>query len=475
MMNLPKKCCIFSVIFLACFTNFLTGETKKEEAFNRISRGFSHVAKDATPAVVYIETKCERKRPALHAKKGPHENPFNFFEDDFFKRFFNFPQNEQEKTETVKGSGFFISEDGYIVTNNHVVENACKVQVLLQNGQKVKAKVIGSDPGSDLAVIKIEGTGHPKLPFADSDKIEVGDWAIACGNPFGLQATVTVGVVSAKGRSQLNITDFEDFLQTDAAINPGNSGGPLLNVDSQVIGVNTAIVSGSGGYMGIGFAIPSNMAKRIVEQLISDGSVTRGFLGVTLQPIDSDLAQFYQIDGVYGALVTEVAKDSPADTGGLQQEDVITKFNDQKVESIGNFRNTVSLMAPGSKLALKVIRNGKEIELKMQVGTAPSDKKLEHLPVEQLGLMVQELDSEKKEKLNYQDYEGVLVVKVIPDSPADHAGIKAGSLIVAVNKKKVLNISEFTKELQKAREEQTKVLLMIRQGEHVRFISLNFD
>lgn len=473
MINLPKKYCILSLITLACFTNFLSGDPREEELLKRISHGFSHVAKDATAAVVYIETKCEKKKPA-RSKKGSYENPFDFFQDDFFQRFFSFPQNEEDKTETVRGSGFFISEDGYIVTNNHVVENACKVQVLLHNGQKVKAEVIGSDSGTDLAVIKIEGKGYKTLAFADSDKIEVGDWAIACGNPFGLQATVTVGVVSAKGRNQLNISDFEDFLQTDAAINPGNSGGPLLNVDSEVIGVNTAIVSGSGGYMGIGFAIPSNMAKKIADQLIADGKVTRGFLGVTLQSIDSDLAHFYQIEGVYGALVTDVAKDSPAEKGGVQQEDVIISFNGQKVENIGNFRNAVSLMTPGTKLVLKVIRNGKEMELNMKVGTAAS-KKIEQLPVEQLGLTVQDLDSNQKQLAAYQNYEGALVVKVAHGSPADIAGIKPGSLIVAVNRKKVTNSTEFTKAIDKAASEQTKILLMVRQGELVRFVSLNFD
>lgn len=473
MIRLSKVCCIFSL--LLCFAS-LHGETVSEELLNKISLGFSHVAKNATPAVVYIETKCEKKKPSMRAKKGPFENPFDFFQDDFFQRFFQFPQNEQEKLETVKGSGFFISEDGYIVTNYHVIENGCKIQVLLQNGQKVKAELIGSDPGTDLAVIKIEGKGYAKLTFADSDKIEVGEWAIACGNPFGLQATVTVGVVSAKGRSQLNISDFEDFLQTDAAINPGNSGGPLLNVYSQVIGVNTAIVSGSGGYMGIGFAIPSNMAKQIVAQLIHDGKVTRGFLGVTLQPIDSDLAHFYQIDGVYGALVTDVIKDSPAEKAGLLQEDVIIMYDDQKVDNIGHFRNIVSLMAPGSKLTLKVIRNGKEIELKLKIGEAPkNDKKLENnLPIEKLGLTVQDLDAEKKQQ--YKDLDGgVIVMKVVPDSPADIAGIRPGNVIVAINRKKVTSAAEFTKQLEQSAEEHQKVLLMIRQGEVVRFVSLNFD
>ena len=197
--------------------------------------------------------------------------------------FFPFEQKKKPKQkEAVRGSGFIVTKDGYIVTNNHVVENATKVAVTLSSGKKTTAKVIGTDPKTDLAVIKIEGDNYPFISFGDSDALEVGEWAIAIGNPFGLQESVTVGVVSAKGRNELNIAAIEDFIQTDAAINPGNSGGPLLNVDSEVIGVNTAIVSGSGGYMGIGFAIPSNMAKQIMSQLIKEGQVTRGFLGVTL-------------------------------------------------------------------------------------------------------------------------------------------------------------------------------------------------
>lgn len=450
-------------------------ETNGEDLLKRISKGFSQVAKDAIPAVVYIECKSEKKQSSLRTQKGPYENPFDFFQDDFFNRFFNYPDERKSKAEMVKGSGFLVSEDGYIITNNHVVEDATKVFVHLQNGQKLTAEVIGFDAKTDLAVIKIEGTKYPYLKFGDSENIEVGDWAIACGNPFGLQATVTVGIVSAKGRSQLNITDFEDFIQTDAPMNPGSSGGPLLNVESEVIGVNTAIVSGSGGYMGIGFAIPSNMVKVIMDQLIKHGSVTRGFLGVTLQPIDSDLADFYHLEGVYGALVTDVAKGSPAEAGGLQQEDIIISYNNTRVENISLFRNSVSLMEPGSKLRLKVNRQGKIIDLKLRVGSMPEEKKkTSERPVERLGLHVQNLDPDHAQKLGYKEEKGVLVSRVDPNTPAAQAAIQPGSLIMAVNRNKVNNVSEFSQEIENAADEG-RVLLMVRKGEMVRFIPLYFD
>nr|NGX61169.1 Periplasmic pH-dependent serine endoprotease DegQ [Chlamydiota bacterium] len=300
---LAKKCLTFSLAFSFVASSLFADSKREAESVNeallkQISKGFSTVAKKATPAVVYIESQGTEKKkergPPL--RKGPYENPFDYFNDDFFNRFFGFPNPQPEKPkspETVRGAGFLVSKDGYIVTNNHCVDKAQKVSVTLTSGKKVTANVIGTDPKTDLAVIKIEGDDLPYLIFADSDNLEVGDWAIAIGNPFGLQATVTVGVVSAKGRNQLHIADFEDFIQTDAAINPGNSGGPLLDVEGEVIGVNTAIVSETGGYMGIGFAIPSSMAKQIIHQLIDNGQVTRGFLGVTLQEINNDLADYY--------------------------------------------------------------------------------------------------------------------------------------------------------------------------------------
>lgn len=448
-----------------------------ETLLKQISKGFSQVAKKATPAVVYIESQgTDRPKLQTTRPKTPSENPFDYFNDDFFNRFFGFPykQEPSQKSETVRGSGFLVTEDGYIVTNNHVVEHASKVNVTLQNGKKVIATVIGTDPKTDLAVIKIEGKNYPFLTFADSDKIEVGDWSIAIGNPFGLHASVTVGVISAKGRNQLHIADFEDFIQTDAAINPGNSGGPLLDVEGEVIGVNTAIVSGSGGYMGIGFAIPSNMAKQIMGQLIKDGQVTRGFLGVTLQPIDNDLASFYKLPNLQGALVADIVKGSPADQAGLKQEDIIVGYNGNAVENLSAFRNYVSLLPPGSKLALKINREGKLLDVNVKVTSIPEELPGPHSPMNKLGFKVQNLTPDLAQQLGYLDEKGVVISQVEAGSHAAEAGLKPGSMIIAVNRKKISNVEEFNISINEASKDG-RVLLMVRQGNVVRFVALHFD
>ncbi|MCH9625181.1 MAG: Periplasmic pH-dependent serine endoprotease DegQ [Chlamydiales bacterium] len=474
---MSKKLLILTFTVLLSCTSLFSAEQQNEALLKQISKGFSNVAKHAKPAVVYIEGQGIAKKQQTIQKRGSSENPFDYFNDDFFNRFFGFPDQspkQQQKPALVRGSGFLVSKDGYIVTNNHVVEKAEKLQVTLSDGKKVIAKIIGTDPQTDLAVIKVEGEDHPFLDFGDSDAIEVGDWAIAIGNPFGLQATLTVGVVSAKGRNQLNIADFEDFIQTDAAINPGNSGGPLLNVESKVIGVNTAIVSGSGGYMGIGFAIPSNMAKLIINQLINDGEVTRGFLGVTLQPIDSDLAKFYHLKKAKGALVTDVIAGSPAEIGGLEQEDVILSYNGHPVENLSSFRNFVALLPPGSDLKVTVNRDGKEKELNLTVSTLPGAILGPTTPLKKLGLEVQELTPEKALKFGYTEDKGVVIARVEPDSPAAEASLRPGSLIIAVNRHKVTNLTEFTTAIRDAAVEG-RVLLMVREGETVRFVALHFE
>lgn len=451
-------------------------QNDSEPLLKQISKGFSNVAKKAKPAVVYIESQrgAEKVEKPV-TRKGPHENPFDYFNDDFFYRFFGFPaeKEKRKKSETVRGSGFLITPDGFIVTNFHVVEKATKVTVTLSDGEKRTATVVGTDSKTDLAVIKIEGSDYPFLTFGDSDALEVGDWAIAIGNPFGLQTSVTVGVVSAKGRNQLHIADFEDFIQTDAAINPGNSGGPLLDVESHVIGVNTAIVSESGGYMGIGFAIPSSMAKQIVAQLIKEGQVTRGFLGVTMQAIDVDLASFYKLKKVQGALVTDIAKGSPAELGGVKQEDIIISYNGIQIESLSAFRNYVSFLPPGSKLRLGVIRDGKEIDLHMTLSKSPTEPGSADDPIHKLGFQVQDLTPELSKKLNLAEAQGVLISKVLPGTPAAEAVLKAGDLILAVNRQKVTTVAEFTAAMEVAAKEE-RVLLMVRHGEEIRFVALRW-
>ncbi|WP_201456284.1 DegQ family serine endoprotease [Chlamydia sp. 17-3921] len=450
-------------------------ELPQDVLLKEISGGFSKVAAKATPAVVYIESFPKSDMTVVNpssGRRGSHENPFDYFNDEFFNRFFGLPSQRErpQSKETVRGTGFIVSEDGYIVTNNHVVENTGKIHVTLHDGQKYAASIIGQDPKTDLAVIKIKAEKLSHLTFGNSDHLNVGDWAIAIGNPFGLQATVTVGVISAKGRNQLHIADFEDFIQTDAAINPGNSGGPLLNIDGQVIGVNTAIVSGSGGYIGIGFAIPSLMANKIIDQLIREGQVTRGFLGVTLQPIDTELAACYKLEKIYGALVTDVVKGSPADKAGLKQEDVIVAYNGKEVDSLSTFRNAISLMSPNSRVLLKVVREGKILEISVTIAQAPKEDGISSL--QRVGIRVQNLNAENAKKLGISPTtKGVLIVSVEPGSIAATSGIAPGQLILAVNRQKVSSIEELNAVLKDVANNDS-ILLMVSQGEIIRFVAL---
>ena len=449
-------------------------ELSQDVLLKEISGGFSKIAAMATPAVVYIESFPKNDAPVITptpGRRGPYENPFDYFNDEFFNRFFGLPPHRErpQSKEAVRGTGFIVSEDGYIVTNNHVVENTGKIHVTLHDGQKYTATVIGLDPKTDLAVIKIKAEKLPHLSFGNSDNLQVGDWAIAIGNPFGLQATVTVGVISAKGRNQLHIADFEDFIQTDAAINPGNSGGPLLNIDGQVIGVNTAIVSGSGGYIGIGFAIPSLMANRIIDQLIHEGQVTRGFLGVTLQPIDAELAACYKLNKIYGALITDVVKGSPADKAGLKQEDVIVAYNGKEVDSLSTFRNAISLMSPNSRVVLKIVREGKFLEVPVMIAQAPKEEGVSSL--QRVGIRVQNLTAEHAKKLGISpETKGVIIVSVEPGSTAAASGIAPGQLILAVNRQRVSSVDELNAVLKDSGNDS--ILLMVSQGEVIRFVAL---
>lgn len=444
------------------------------------ARAFTCVAKHCTPAVVFIESEVPHSKLDM-------DDGLDSIREDFFNRFFGVPgmpengksPKQKKKSEEIKGSGFIVSADGYILTNNHVVDGAEKINVVLSGGKEVPAKVIGRDPKSDLAVIKIEGKDHPYLPLGDSDALEIGEWVIAIGNPFGLDASVTVGVVSAKGRNQLHITDFEDFIQTDAAINPGNSGGPLLDVDGKVIGINTAIVSGSGGYMGIGFAVPSNMAKKIMGQLIESGEVTRGFLGVSLQPLDSDLVAAFHLKNDKGALAAEISKDSPAEKAGLKQGDVITSFNGLPVENLSAFRNSVSMMNPGTPLKLVVMRDGKEFTVNATVGTYPIEetkpKVIQSNVSSKIGFDVEALTPELAAKYGYSPNDkGVIVRKVSSGSLAELAGLKTGAMIVQVDKQEVKTIAEFEKAIKEAIANK-KVLFLAKQGPATRYIALQLE
>jgi serine protease Do len=393
------------------------------------SKAFTQIAEQAMPATVFI--KAESQAQQMQA------NPFDMFQDDFFQKFFGgnpFPQTQpQSQTQVALGSGFLISSDGYIVTNNHVVENATTLTVILNDGRNYKAILKGTDPKTDLALLKIEETNLPTLAFGNSDDLKVGEWVIAIGNPFGIGASLTVGVVSAKGERQgVGMTPYEDFIQTDAAINPGNSGGPLCDVEGNVIGVNTAIYTRSGGYMGIGFAIPSKIVQNVIDQIQTSGSVKRAYLGVVLQPVNKELADAMNLENQEGVLISEVAKNSPAAAAGLQQGDIILSYNGKPVKNITNLRNEIGLMTPGAPIKLQILRNNHKMTITATLGNVEGETLSAEL-MQKIGIEIEVLTVENATRLGLQpNTEGVLITKVQPGSSAANAGLKPGFVIVGV-------------------------------------------
>ncbi|MBW1799314.1 MAG: DegQ family serine endoprotease [Deltaproteobacteria bacterium] len=468
--------CMFMAV--ALFTTCVFAQDQALERLRETGKAFAAVARQASPAVVFIQVeKTVTSRPEWG---GPM--PFG---DEFFRRFFGIPspgrqqpqQQPQEQQRIVgQGSGFIISADGYILTNNHVVGDADKVTVKLLDGREFRAKTIGADPHTDVAVIKIDAKNLPALPLGNSNALEVGEWVLAIGNPFGLSHTLTAGIVSAKGRTSLGITDFEDFIQTDAAINPGNSGGPLINLAGRAVGINTAIFSQSGGYMGIGFAIPINMAKNIRDQLIAHGSVTRGYLGIVIQDLTPALAKTFDVKDAKGVLISEVSQGSPAEQAGLKQGDVIIEFNGKPVEKVGPFRNQVALIAPGTTANMTVIRNGKSQSLPVKIGKLPGGDLAARGPadvLEKLGFAVETLTGELAQRLGYQGETGVVVTQVASGSVAASAGIRPGALVKEVNRKQIHNVEEFVQALAPTGGKGT-ILLLIREGRGSRYVALSF-
>ncbi|MHC4195578.1 MAG: Do family serine endopeptidase, partial [Planctomycetota bacterium] len=399
------------------------------------------------------------------------------FGDDFFDYFFKrrYPQRPSPRPEPPKfrqmaqGSGFIVSRDGYILTNNHVVAGVDEINVKLADERSFEAKLIGTDPDSEVAVIKIDAAGLPFLELADSDKVEVGEWVLAIGNPFGLSHTVTAGIVSAKGRSGFGLADYENFIQTDAAINRGNSGGPLLDIDGRVIGINTAIF-GATGNIGIGLAIPINMAKSVYSQLISGGKVVRGFLGVGIQDLTPDLAESesLEIKNTKGIVITDVTEDSAAGKIGLKQYDIIVEFNGEKVEKTNDFRNRVAMLKPGTEVKLVVLRDGTRKNFTVELGQRPEPGRLAGTPseaMEGLGFSVQNLTDELAERFGYEGRSGVIVNQVQSGSIAELAGIAPGVLIMEVNRQPVKNVKQFSKALKNAKKARS-VLLLIDNGRY---------
>ena len=471
---------IFFFIALLTTINAHAQEEADIALLDRSAKAFASVVKKAGPAVVHVAVE------KAMASSGRQASPHDFFNDPFFERFFG-PQFKQPRGKRQQprqyrqqgaGSGFIFDSNGYILTNNHVVEGAKKITVRLDDEREFKAKVIGTDPQSDVAIIKIEGTNLPTLPLGNSDNLEVGEWVIAIGSPFELNQTVTVGVVSAKGRNRVGITDYENFIQTDAAINPGNSGGPLLNIHGEAIGLNTAIFSKSGGYMGIGFAIPINMAKSIKQQLLDHGTVTRGWLGVMIQDVNEDLADSFGLDNTNGVLIAEVTDKSPAAKAGLKQGDVLIALEQVPLTNVADLRNKIAMTPPDSKVSLQLIRDGKTKNISVTIGHQPANmtkmhpsSKSQTTSLGEFGLSLQELTPELAEQFEYEQNQGVLITAVEPDSPAGRIGLQAGQLIEEVNRQQVGSLSELKKVLSSTENKQ-QVLLRIRSGKSSQYVVL---
>ena len=382
--------------------------------------------------------------------------------DEFFKRFFDFNSPQQERKHEVEAAGSGVIVDaakGYILTNHHVIESADKITVTLLDNRSVSAKVIGSDKGSDLAVLKVDVTGLTSMPLGDSSKLRVGDYVVAIGNPFGFSHTVTSGIVSALGRSGINRDAYEDFIQTDASINPGNSGGALANLNGELVGINSAIISRSGGNIGIGFAIPMNMARSIMEQLISFGSVSRGLLGVSINDVSPEIATTYKLHDNSGALVMVVSPDSSAEHAGIRVDDVITTINGTHVRDSGSLRNAIGLLRPGDQVKVGLVREGKETTVTATLGASTAaTAKAEAEPEKNVGL------DEVFEGAEIIDAPsatpGLLVHKVDPGSPAADRGLRPGDIITKINRIRVRNMADAKPLLRDAR----SIILEVQRG-----------
>ncbi|UCD05675.1 MAG: Do family serine endopeptidase [candidate division WOR-3 bacterium] len=473
---------LFGIIITASLPNLANrGEASPEDdaAIALVGKSgespFANVAEGVSPAVANIsaERTVTRTFPGFEWRfEGPWE--------DLFKDFFRGTPRPEQKTQTL-GSGFFISEDGYLVTNYHVIRGASDIVVKLTNKQEFRGDevtIVGTDSRTDIALLKIEnGEKVPYLKFGDSEKVKVGDWAIAFGNPFHLEGTVTVGVISAKGRAGIVLPegpDFQSFLQTDAAINPGNSGGPLVNIRGEVIGINTAITSPSGGNVGIGFAIPASLAKSVIEELKTKGKVTRGYLGVYLQEITEDLKEAMDLPTLDGVLISEVLKDTPANRAGIKAGDVITEFDGKKVKDMASFRIMVASTEIGRSVKVKVIRSKKAKELTVKIGEMPETvTAAAEVPDEEyeLGLQVIDISDPRAERYEPKTASGVIVIGIKTNTPAEEAGFRVADVILGIGNNTISNITDYRNVLRKL-EKDKPVIFIVQRGERKLYIAV---
>ena len=440
----------------------------------RMGKAFASIAEKTSPAVVGIRaTRVSRADSQAREYSRGDPNPFEDFFDYYSRR--RAPRrNEQlpEPKEVAQGSGFIVTADGYILTNNHLVGEAQEIAVQLGDGRKFTAKLIGADPETDVAVVRIAAENLPYIEMANSDALEVGEWVIAIGNPFGLSHTVTAGIVSAKGRNRMGVADYEDFIQTDAAINFGNSGGPLLNLDGKAVGINTAII-GPGGNIGIGLAIPITMAKAVYEQLKDNGKVVRGYLGVELDNLETGMGEFFGTPNGKGAVILRVLEDSPAAKAGIKADDIIVELEGEPVVTASDLRNRIAMHKPGSKVNLVILREGERKTLTITLDKRPQDgtetaggAAKARSP---LGMSVQTLTRELAARLGYEGLSGVVVRDVEPGSAADEYGIEPEMLITEVNREPVRSVRQFNEALAKAKQ-KGKVLLRIHSEDWTKLI-----
>ena len=439
-------------------------DTNGIETLRKTSKAFSAVAKQATPAVVAVQvrTKIEPKSMGF--------GPGSPSDEEFFERFFGrrMPRSQPPRGpqyQEGQASGFIISADGYVLTNYHVIEDADEITVVMSGGQKYEdVTLIGTDDKADVALLRIEDVDDLSyLELGDSDTLEMGEWVIAIGNPFGLTETLTVGVVSALGRKVSGSGTYQDFIQTDAAINLGNSGGPLLNLEGKVVGINSAIITGDRGYMGIGLAVPVNMAKAIKDQLIETGKVERGYVGVAMQVIKPEMVEFFKLENNKGALITNVTEDSPADKAGLKKDDVIIQIGNKKVDDRQDVFNIIGFTTPGTETEFTIIRDGKKEKVVVKVGSRAESELAETSDLgKKLGMAVRTIDEELADEYdNANEGEGVVVTGVKPGRPAANAGIRKGMVVLEVNRTKISNVGEFNEEIENSKDGRAYLFVKI--------------
>jgi serine protease Do len=435
--------------------------------------GFAPIVKQVLPNVVNISSSKVVRTP--NQLEGMPSDPL--FQQFFGKRFGSGPEVPKQRREQSLGSGVIVSPEGYVLTNNHVVDGATDVKVTLSDKRELKAQIIGTDAKTDVAVLKLEGSNFPAITLGDSSKVQVGDYALAIGDPFGVGQTVTMGIVSAKGRGNLGIEDYEDFIQTDAPINPGNSGGALINDRGELIGINTAILShGSGGNEGIGFAIPVNLARDVMNQIMDHGKVIRGYLGIVIQPITPAMAKALGQSEPHGVLVGDVSPKGPAQASGVERGDVILDLNGKAINDSNELRNTIAMMQPGETVKLKISRNGSTRDVSVKLGELPGTK--EEAQNERgdaskdalEGVSVENLDTETAKELGLPaSTRGVVVTEIEPSSPKADSGLRKGDVIQEVNHQPVHNVAEFEQALHKAGKENA--LLLVNRGGTTLFIA----